>query len=235
MKISDIVPAPDERLFISGKSGSGKSTLSRKIIASLPRDEVVIIFDTKDEWVIPRYNTLFQRKQIRRLPLHVPLIMLPGGIYVYKPSYPESQDGNISRILIACLRRKNCTIVIHELTDLARGTTAIPALGKTIRQGRAKHVRMIIETQRPSAVPLIAITEANKIVTFRLRSLDDRKRLAQWVAPEMLQLPPQKHDFWYCDDELNDGVPFLVLQNRTNQFNNDGFQLLPPTSKSASS
>ena len=64
---------------------------------------------------------------------------------------------------------------------------------------------MFLETQRPAGMPLIALTEANRVACFRLRSADDRRRMAQWVDPQLMHIPPQ-YCFWYADDTLPNAV-----------------------------
>ncbi len=208
MKIAEICPAPDERLLVVGKTGSGKTELIRQCLRQIAPGEVIIVFDSKPEWKARRW---FDPRRIRRtpatdplaeavyLPARVPLKQLTPGIYVYRPEYPEYADPRNDKILLAALRRGKCTVVIDELTDFARGSYALPSLGKVIRQGRAKRVRMLIGTQRPGAIPLIALTEANKVCCFRLQSEGDRKRMAQWIDPAMRVLPSAKHAFWFVD------------------------------------
>lgn len=213
MKLEDLAPDVDERLFIGGKSGTGKTHLTKRIAEWLAGREPVIVIDTKPDpkWDHPKWWHFWKRKGgIQALP-HFNLKRLKPGIYVYRPKvYPEWSDPGVQKILLNSLKVKPSpkegervlTLIIDELTDLSRGPLAIPPLAKAIRQGRAKHVRMIIGTQRPAGVPLIAITEANKVIALKLRSSDDRKRLEQWVADEMIKTPgPGKHDFWVKTDD----------------------------------
>lgn len=213
MKLEDLAPDVDERLFIGGKSGTGKTFLTKRVAEILARREPVIVIDTKPDpkWNHPKRWQFWRKGEVCQPLTTFRLKRLKPGLYIYRPKvYPEWSDPGVERILLNALKVKPSpkegeravTIVIDELTDLARGPMAIPPLAKVIRQGRAKHVRMIIGTQRPAGVPLIAITEANKIVAFRLRSSDDRKRLAQWVAEEMAKTPgPGKRDFWVKTDD----------------------------------
>lgn len=224
MKLEDLAPDVDERLFIGGQSGTGKTFLTAKLAELLGRREPVIVIDSKPdpEWDHKKWWQVWKRKKERWQALpHFNLKKLKPGVYIYRPkNYPEWADPGVRKILLNALKVKPSpkkgerviTLIIDELTDLSRGPMAIPELAKAIRQGRAKHVRMIIGTQRPAGVPLIAITEANRVIAFRLRNTDDRKRLQQWVADEMIKKPgPGRHDFWVKND-ANDERAVLIHQ-----------------------
>lgn len=223
MKLADLAPDVDERLFIGGQSGTGKTWLTKKLAELLALGEPVIVIDTKPdpEWDHKKWWQFWKKQgRWRALPTFNLKKLKPGG-YVYRPKhYPEWADPGVKKILLNALKvkpspkkgEKAVTLIIDELSDLSRGPMAIQELAKVIRQGRAKHVRMIIGTQRPAGVPLIAITEANKVIAFRLRNTDDRKRLMQWVADEMIKKPgPGRHDFWTKND-ANDERAVLIHQ-----------------------
>ena len=212
MKLSDLTPTDTadygaERLFIAGQSGSGKSTLMQKIIAAIPptRDSkgephgwCVVVIDSKQDW---QYRRIWQRgpgaSRYRPLPV-TDLRLVPDGYYVYRPkSFPERSDSGAQRIFRTALQRKYCVIVVDELADF--GTGGIPALGKLIRQGRAKHCIIIAGTQRPSGITLLAITEANKLICFGLGSRDDYDRVAKWGDSRFMQPPSGEHDFNFYD------------------------------------
>ena len=208
MKIGEICPAPNERLFIAGATGSGKTELMRACLRTIRR-EPIIIFDTKPEfearhWWDPRRLRMRERRNADPLaeaiflPKGVPLKSLTPGVYVFRPEYPEYGDPRVTPILLAALKRGNCTLVIDELGDFSRGGYVHPALGKVIRQGRKKRVRMLIGSQRPAGIPLIAITEANKVCCFFLMSDDDRKRMAKYVNAAMMQIPQTEFGFWFA-------------------------------------
>lgn len=222
LKLAEIRPGVDQRLGIFGQSGTGKTTLTRLVAEPLARTEPVVVIDTKPDYQGKKWWEYWKKDKYTVLPRAPDMRRLRPGLYIYQPKvYPEWTDPGITKILLTALKRKkspkknepSCTIIIDELTDLARGTNPMPALAKVIRQGRSKHVRMIIGTQRPAAVPLIAITEASKVVAFRLISSDDRKRLAQWVHPDMLRKPgPGPYDFWFRNQLAPDEKIYLVHQ-----------------------
>ena len=215
MQLAEIMPTDHadygaERMFISGQSGSGKSTLERKIAEAIPptRDKrgerhgwCVVVVDSKRDWehdgvwrqLLGRRRSLWQRLPVTDLRL------VADGYYVYRPvSFPERNDAGARRIFRSCLQRKYCVIVVDELADFG-ATAGIPELGKMIRQARSKHCIVIAGTQRPSGVVLLAITEANKLVSFELGSKDDYDRLAKWGQLNFAAPPSGEHDFNFYD------------------------------------
>jgi energy-coupling factor transporter ATP-binding protein EcfA2 len=222
IKIAQLTPKPTERLAIFGQSGSGKTTLIRQIIEPLGKYEPVIVIDTKPEWEYRKWWQLQSKEKYQALPT-LDVRRLKPGWYVYRPpTTPEWADPGLIKICLTALKRlpkpKNdlepgCTLVFDEFADISHGPTPAPHISKVIRQGRSKHVRLILGSQRPATIPLIGITEAIKLIALRLKSDDDRKRLAQWVDPHMREKPgPGRHDFWLKDDSLDNEVVMLIHQ-----------------------
>jgi energy-coupling factor transporter ATP-binding protein EcfA2 len=212
MKIDELMPEPDEQLFVAGQKGSGKSTLIRKLLDKLPRDELVIVWDTKGEWKARRRWQTWRREQAPHLLLpHTNVRLLRPAVYIFRPHYPEYNDPRNERLLIGALKRGKCTLVIDEASDLSKGTWVLPSLGKVIRQGRWKKVRLIIGSQRPSGISALCMTEATKVAAFRMRKAEDRKRMATEVDPAMAAMPKGRYDFWWMDDRATDGREGAIL------------------------
>lgn len=213
MKLVDMLPKSDQQLFVAGQKGSGKSTFIRGLLDKLPKRELTIVFDTKGEWKARHWWQHWKHGTHPAVFLpHTQIKRLAPGTYIFRPRYPEYSDPRVGKILQGCLKRGHCTIVIDELTDFSHGPNPLPILGKVIRQGRWKHVRMMIGTQRPAGVPIIAITEAVKTACFRLKSADDRARMAKWCDPAMENMPPGRHDFWWVDDYSDTDGAILIQQ-----------------------
>lgn len=213
MRLQDMLPAPDERLFMCGMSGSGKSTLMRRLMGVLPPDELTIILDSKPEYEPRRWWQRWKQSGPLVLPPRVPLKVLDPGVYVLQTEYPDWGDPRVTPVMLAMLKRKNCTLIIDEFADYCRHAWTVPAIAKAIREGRKKNVRMMIGTQRPADIALVAITEANKVACFRLRRPEDRKRMADYADPQMLQ-PVKKYWFWW-QDSSNDERESAILINGT--------------------
>ena len=221
MNIADLAPALDrrpdgygaEQLFLCGMKGTGKSTLTRRIIDALPDTEVVVVIDSKHDWQFRRrfggLGYLFRlfrpkaRGEFLQLP-YTDLRLVPAGRYVYRPSYPETRDAGVIRIFTTTLqaakkRKRGVTLVIDEAGDFATGSSPMRALGKLIRESRSMWVRLIIGSQRPSGIPSLMMSEANKFVALHLQKKEDLERVAEYGGDVFATNPPGWHDFNFAD------------------------------------
>jgi DNA helicase HerA-like ATPase len=207
----DFLPAPDERLFVCGMTGSGKTTFVWQLINELPKNELVIIFDDKALWPIRKNKkqkdlpVLMKAWHIRALQVG----MLKKQHYVYRPSYPEMADSNVNKILMKCFKMGHCTIIFDEIGDYGRGGHVMPIVGKLIRQGRQKKIRLMMGNQRPAAIPRIILSESSKFACFGLQLEDDRKRMARDVNAAMLT-EALDHDFYWYDIKKRKNGAILV-------------------------
>jgi len=206
MKLTDMLPARDERMFVTGKSKSGKSTLVRELIGALPEGTYILVIDSKHEWEFRRGKHIGPHPVHKVRVANIHLLRTPG-IYVYQSKYPHFYDPNVTRLLLGVYNKKNWTVVIHEGYHFCHGSNPLPALGQIITMGRAKNCRLLYESQRPSNIPLIAITEANVWIMFRLQKPEDRRRVADNAGyPEMIQPVKAAHDFWIAKDDWENAV-----------------------------
>lgn len=211
MQLNELLPGRQDRMLLLGMTGSGKSTLMRALISLLPRDELIIVFDSKPDWRARHWWDW--RRDMRDAPVilpHTRIALLRPGLYVFRPNYPEWRDPRVTAVLLGALRRKNCTLVIDETSDFAQNTYPMPALAKVIKQGRSKGVRMLMGSQRALAIPRIAITESNSFAVFRLRGEKDRERVGREIDDAMYEPPTGRYSFWYRNDSAPDSQAILV-------------------------
>ena|SRR5487761_174739 len=211
---ADILPEETEQIFICGQKGSGKTTLIKRLLNLLP-NELIIIIDSKPDW--EDLAPMFGRNKTGK-PRKLDMRWLwrlnskdAKGIYVYQcpTDRPAWADSNVERLIFWAIARFDrikkwtgkkvgLTIVVDELGDFAKGSYTTPAMSKLIRQGRSKRVRTFLGSQRPSGIPQIAVDQAQRFCVFMLMNEADRKRLAAWIHPKLIQMATGR-DFWYYE------------------------------------
>lgn len=224
---ADILPDDDEQMFVCGQSGSGKTTLIKRLLTHL-KNELIIIIDSKPDWqdLIPMFA---KQDKPHKLDMRF-LWMLNNekahGIYVYQcpTDIPAYMDKNVDHLIFWSIARFDrikrwkrkkigMTVVVDELGDFARGSYTTPAMSKLIRQGRAKKVRRFLGSQRPSGIPQIAIDQSQKFCVFMLMNKNDRKRLAEWIHPQLMNMANGR-DFWYHEIPRNRPAKPLTLMKQ---------------------
>lgn len=219
----DILPNPDEQLFVCGQKGSGKTTLIRRLIALLP-NELIIIIDSKPDWtdLKPMLSRSDEPKKLDIRLLWTLNKREAKGIYVYQTPYdiPAYADANVEKLIYWAIarydrlkRKVGCTIVVDELGDFSKGSYTTPAMSKLIRQGRSKKVRTILGSQRPSGIPQIAVDQSQRYCVFMLMNKNDRKRMADWVHPGLEDMATNR-DFWYYEVPRDRAVKPLTLMHQ---------------------
>jgi DNA helicase HerA-like ATPase len=226
---ADILPNPDEQVFICGQKGSGKTTLIKRLLTLL-KDELIIIIDSKPDWedLAPMFGRNKGNKP-RKLDMKFLWTLNSKdakGVYVYQcpTDRPAWADANVERLIFWSIARYDrikrwtgkkvgMTIVVDELGDFAKGSYTTPAMSKLIRQGRSKRVRTFLGSQRPSGIPQIAVDQAQRFCVFMLMNKNDRKRMAEWVHPQLEQMATGR-DFWYYEIPRNRVPKPLTLMHQ---------------------
>lgn len=211
---ADVLPNEDEQVFICGQKGSGKTTLIKRLLKLLP-NELIIIIDSKPDWedLAPMFGRNPKNKP-RKLDIRFLWTLNSSqakGVYVYQTptDIPAWADRNVERLIFWAIARFDrikrwtgkkigLTVVVDELGDFAKGSYTTPAMSKLIRQGRSKRVRTFLGSQRPSGIPQIAVDQAQRFCVFMLMNEADRKRMAAWVHPKLIQMATGR-DFWYYE------------------------------------
>jgi energy-coupling factor transporter ATP-binding protein EcfA2 len=212
MRLLDILPPSDGQIFIAGKKGSGKSTLNLMLIDSIPDSEIILIIDSKDEWNLKPFLKM-GNKPVHHLRIPNLMLVRKPGIYVYKSHYPHFYDVGVTRLLLQAFKHKHLTVVIHEMYHFCHGNNPLPALGQMITMGRNKFIRLHMESQRPSNIPVICYTEADVFVEFHLAKEADRKRMADVSEAPKLITVAEEHNFWVMRTEWNE--PVYIRNNNT--------------------
>ena len=87
------------------------------------------------------------------------------------------------------------------------------SLARLVQMGRQPKISVWGSTLRPSGIPRMFISENDHMFVFRLRDLDDRKRVSEVLGKFGEEPPgPGPFDFWYMPPGVKDLEPILVHQ-----------------------
>lgn len=192
MSTPPIVIKRDERAFFVGATGSGKTLLAKALLWKQPN---TVVLDTKrtftlpDDWDHEYYSSVADMKS----EAHDDITM------IYRPD-PDELDTGCEDFFRYAFERGNVRIFVDEASDVTKGPRIGRWYERCIRLGRELNVSTWSATQRPRNIPQVIMTESEHMFIFRLRSEDDRKRVAQFTADEILTKVPKGHGFWYYND-----------------------------------
>jgi len=193
----------DDRIFLCGKTGSGKTFAAHKICLALKR---LVVLDPKgridaDEWNLRPWDretrTLLANGEAIRT-----LIRAPIG-----PGAEETWD----RAYLAVLNAGNVTLYIDEVYGVVETARPSPYLTAVWTRGRELGIGAYAASQRPAWVPIVMMSEAEHFFVFRLTVGDDRRRIAEFLGPQAMEVIKDKHGFLYARAEWDNPVYLASL------------------------
>lgn len=188
----------DERLLITGKTGSGKTFLARYLTKGLRRLVVLDGKGTLTDWGLDDFGSRGLRQDVFRLRAIPPIGRDPL----------EYWDG----VLTDCFKAGNLTVYIDELYAVnPPGNKILPGLWALYTRGREFGIGVWSSTQRPTWIPLVALSEAEHFVMFRLSLMEDRQRLAAFMSADVLTPIKDIHGFFYMFAQWEEPVYYRQL------------------------
>jgi hypothetical protein len=108
---------------------------------------------------------------------------------IWRPTADEIDDPyTINEALRLIYNKKNTRIWIDELMGIVRGPASYPPYLKALyTQGRSRNCGILACTQRPSGIPLFALTESDVFIKFMLRMEQDQKRMATMMGNQVIE------------------------------------------------
>lgn len=195
-------PRPDEHLAILGCTGSGKTTLAGHVLSVSPFDRMpYIAVDMKGDDLLGSIDRLKEIGTHERIPTK-------PGLYVVRP-LPSDAEG-IEAWLEKVWHAGNTGLYVDEAYLMPDKVW----LRNIMAQGRSLRIPVIAASQRPVDVPRSIFSEASHISVFRLNDKRDKKTVAEFTPPNMLdERLPDFHSFWFNvkDQRADDEHPFFVL------------------------
>lgn len=211
---ADHLPKTGERAVLCGPTGSGKTKLAIFLVERIPTGPL-IVYNTKPD------------KSLRSLPKAVVCRTLEEvhtaikrdkqfddcDYIIFEPHYTVVSDpDNLDLLLEYHLEHFiRLPLYIDELYHFCKNGRGGQGLIGIITRGRAFGTTMLMATQRPAFIPLFALTESQRIYSFNLAHLDDKKRLGNMI-PDFAKYPRlPKFAFWYYRVGEDRAEPILPI------------------------
>ena len=193
--------ASNDRLFVPGKTGSGKTEAVKKLVLE-PLDRVLFL-DIKG-------------REHRNLPLPV----LRSIDDVHTSLFAEDPDDRLDKAVFTpekptidlfdevcrlVYQKGNHHLIADELKSVYHGSGLTEHHNLIMTNGRDKGVGMTSTTQRPKRIPIEAISEAEHVLAFKLKTKTDRDRMEEVVgeaAGQLRSIDPWQ--FLYDHDRLDE-------------------------------
>jgi hypothetical protein len=203
----DLIVPIGYRAFYAGKTRSGKSTLAKYVIGHHIQKGIrsVISLDPKGTFELQNGLIVTTPEELAD--------NQDKQVLIYRPNPHNSAAKDLddyNRILRFVLMRKYTLLHVNEAYALAPDGIRYPEYVRPIwTRGAEFGITVVCESQRPCDIPRVMYSESEYTACFRLRLIDDRKRMAQYMGPKVL-VPPTGHNFWYYvdmpDKQMNEPV-----------------------------
>lgn len=185
------MPKREDRVCFIGPTGSGKTFLARRMLSTY--DQVIVLDakhdnDTWGKW--KRNKAVIYADSLSKLERACNAMRNDGGAILYQPPREHTRSENVSaldEVFGLAYDRGHTLVYVDDLVLVARNSAAFartPNYQDCVTCGRARGVGVWSSIQRPSRIPLVAITESEHQFVFYLRNGNDRDTVDTVVGDE---------------------------------------------------
>jgi hypothetical protein len=195
------MPGQTDRATFLGQTGTGKTTLAQTL---LEQRDYVVVFDTKGRIQWPGYH------------LHTDFAKLTRDDHphlIWRPSFTDLRNpGLMNRAWGWIYLRKRTTAYADELKDHMVGQLAPPNYERCVTRGREHEISVWSGTQRPSKIPMVALSESETYFVFYLKLPQDRERAEELtgIDYERIETLPKHVFMWARQDEPAPAGPYRL-------------------------
>jgi hypothetical protein len=116
------------------------------------------------------------------------------------------------RAYMAVLNAGNCTMYVDEVYGVVETGKPSPYLTAIWTRGRELGIGAYAASQRPVWVPIVMLSEAEHFFMFRLTVGDDRRRMAEFMGPTVMEvIKTDIHGLFYMKADWDTPTYFKSL------------------------
>lgn len=191
----------NERIFVTGKTGSGKSVLVKNLL--IPQLNSFVVYDYKHEIEYPGAEKFFRLADFKENPGRHEII--------YRPS--TGSEAEFDGLCRQVYSRGRNVLILDEVADHTAPGRIARYHDLIMRLGRSRGVGIINCTQRPIGVHNNILSQSEHFFIFALPLEGDRKKLAGFCGPRVLEKLPADYWFWYYTPSMDEPALCKPLQN----------------------
>ena len=197
--INNEIPT-NKHVFVCGMTGTGKSFLCEQYLS---RYEYVVKLDTKAEtderYAIGRspWDNLQEGKDFTVVREFEDLDEVETKKIIFVPDYENQTIADFDRFFKWIFDRGNTILWVDELMSIGTVNSFPKQFGRLMTQSRSKGIGVWCCSQRPSAIPSIAMANSDYFFVFNMTLPQDRKKVVDTTGQLEMNELPKGHNFWY--------------------------------------
>ena len=182
-----------ERTIILGLSGSGKSVLLDKILKKFAKQTLVILVDTKDDYIhikdfkVEDFNKKKGLFRINELEVDGFTFKGASGLKYIAEWLADNM-----------FNRGDCMLAVEEmglvLEKWGKFYDKAPHMATLIQQGRGRNVGFLGTSQRPQELHTTLISQSNNVLCFWLHQRADIEYVKSYFPEELIE-ELNRHEF----------------------------------------